>query len=376
MLGARLQDVDGELAVARQKAALQEVLEQVLLTTAQSGDRVRLTVNKLQELSVKSVELLELVATARSRDRWRELTTVFRSGCSFVAAGAIGVALVDAPAFDPKEYEGTMAADVARRNAYLAYALGVLAMGVGGQMAATVVRDGKLGRKYTQAAPVLADGGQLVPYAETTRAAAARRLAFYPFAVNHATVGSGVLNLERPGTARAFVVSTIVSAVETAMSDAVLNERLPPNGLDYPWLDASTPEKAQAMEQAIGFLRENSCVALGGYAKDFGRGIAGLATMPTMPTVKSMLQRLVIAVFATFPRVFYSLAQSPNEKAVLGVIAGLWIGLSWGFLLDTLPKPAPSRPAAAATAHAVAAVAPAPTTFDPAGSDLPLDDMA
>lgn len=303
-------------------------------TVAERDHRIEATALALDDIGVRAIDLPRLIRTSRLRDGVRHWTAVLRTGLSFLPAAGTGLGLALNPPNDASEYRGNKADDVGERNIYAAYLIGLLCMGAGGQVAARVVEDGKLGPKYNKPAPVSVESdGTPVPYADTTRAMVAKGLEFWPFSVGHSIAGSNALDLGAVATARAFLVSTFCSSVATGISSAVLDEALPKEGLDYTWLDASTPDKAKDMEMAIEHLKEGSCVAVVGYVKDIGKGIAGLwPPPPGKQALKGTLFRLIAAVVATFPRLFYASTKNEYDKAVFGVVAGLWIGLTWGWL--------------------------------------------
>lgn len=319
-----------------QFAQLREQLEKYLPRTVPNReDRIESTARKLNDLGVKAIDLPGLITTSRIRDAFRHWTTVLRSGLSFLPAAGTGLGLAITPAYDRTQYSAARADDVAERNIYIAYGLGIAMMGIGGQAAARIVVDGELGPKYNKPAPVERDG-KSVPYAELTRAKVAKGNEFWPFAVGHAIVGSGALELGPVWTSGAFVGSTFCSSVTTAASSAIIDEALPPEGMDYAWLDASTAEKATAMQHAIEHLKESSVVALGGYAKDFVAGVKSTVGCPDNAAIKGTFFRFIAAVVATLPRLLYASTKNEHDKAMFGLIAGLWIGLTWGWLGDAL----------------------------------------
>ncbi|MBL0421260.1 hypothetical protein JI739_12950 [Ramlibacter sp. AW1] len=386
---------------AAERRNLAKALERFIPPTAgERESRIQRTAIALHKMSVTREDVTSLVAASRTRDAWRNGHVVFRTLLSFFPAALSGWLLVNHPIVNKDDYAGDAAHDAAIFNHFLSYLVAVGWITLGGALASRVAEGGKLMPKYNKPAPIERDGKQ-VPDKDTTGAVFASGLQFWPFALGHSMVGAGLFGTSPQQLAPAYVVSTMCSSVATAVSTSVVEACRTEGRRDSVFLDASTPEKEEALKKAIEDLRQGTWEAIKGYGADLATGFASAlrepvvqlrdskhaqpaaASVPLEPgegpaapetrwqrpdwdTVKDITRRGAATVYSTAGRAIAPLAHNPTVKMALSVGAGLWLGLSWGWVLGAVvpPRQAAGQPAAAqpASARAVAAIMPATAT--------------
>lgn len=330
-------------------------------------DQVRTlsTLERLVERRVQPEALRELIARGRSRDVWRAVASAeLIYALSFGAAGAAGLSLVEQPLVDPAANGPTTGGLVQDLNATSAFMLTGGIIAAGGEAAQAIVREGKMGPRYNTA--VFQSETTRTPFAKSSAGQVVQGLSAVPFGVLYAAD-----HLVREWLPTPPAVRLAAGAGAAALSALFKFHAATRAGahLDPTWLDASTPDKASAMDSALEDLQQGRWEASRGYCVNHlvpGLGAAAGQVLSEKGVVR-IVGRLAAASLARAGAILTSAtATGTNLYARLGSEA--WLGLSWGTLstwpqalLDGAARGHAQESAPSAATHAsVKAVVPQP----------------
>lgn len=288
------------------------------------------TLSALEELvtaRVQPQELRELVARGRTRDVWRALVCAeLTYAASFGAAGATGLSLVETPLIDPATQAPASAGLVQGLNVSSAFMLTSAVIGVGGEAAQAVIREGKMGPRYN-AAVTYADGKR-TPFAESATGQSVQRRSAAPFGLFYAAD-----HLARTWIPSPPAVRLALGAGAAAVSALYRLGAVTRGGgvLDPTWLDGSNPDKRKAMQDAIADLRRGPWEASVGYCTDHvvpGLQAGAAQVMSAKGAVRS-LGRLVAASVARAGSVLMA-ATGTADNLYARLASEFWLGASFG----------------------------------------------
>lgn len=329
-------------------------------------ERTLSTLEKLVERRVQPEDLRELIAQGRSRDAWRAVASAeLIYALSFGAAGATGLSLTEQPLVDPAANGPAAGSLVQDLNASTAFMLTGGIIAAGGEAAQAAVREGRMGPRYNMA--VIRSETTHAPFAPSWSGQVVQGLSAVPFGVLYAAD-----HLVRNWLPTPPAVRLAAGAGAAALSALFKMHAATRAGahLDPTWLDASTPDKARAMDSALDDLRQGPWEASRGYCVNHlmpGMGAAAGQVLSEKGVVR-IVGRLAAASVARAGAILTAATGTgTNLYARLGSEA--WLGLSWGFL-STVPQrlldgaarghAQESAPAAATQAWVKAVVPPPP----------------
>lgn len=283
----------------------------------------------LVDMKVDPSELKVLVDRGMQRDGWRSLVTAeLVYALSFCAANLVPLLLPNAQLLDARDYGASAMDLVSGLNATFSFALAAGIIAVGAEGAQAIVRVGKMGPRYNVAA--VASQGRFIPYAESDRGQRVQGFSAWPFGVAYAT--DDILRdrfQTSPGWRLMFGAGAAAMAAvfRTRCAQASVER------LDPAWLDASKPEKREAMEKAVKDLRQGSVRASCGYVLNNlvpGAAASLRETISEKGAVR-MGVRLVAASLARSGTM--AMHATGTDRQLLAKLASdAWLGLSWGFL--------------------------------------------
>lgn len=297
-------------------------------------ERTLTTLEALVTARVQPDELAELIARGQARDAWRAVASAeLVYALSFGAAGATGLSLAEQPLLQGAPQGPAASGLVQDLNASTAFMLTGGIIAAGGEAAQAAVREGKMGPRYNRA--VLDADKACMPYAESPAGQTTQSLSALPFGLLYAADHVAREWLPTPPSVR-----LVAGAGAAALSALYKLNAATRDGahLDPTWLDASTPQKAQAMERAIDDLRQGRWAASKGYcANHLLPGLTAVAgQVLSEQGVVRMVGRLAAASLA---RAGVALAAATGTAGNLYARLGSegWLGLSWG-TLSTWPQ--------------------------------------
>ncbi len=297
-------------------------------------ERTLSTLEALVTARVQPDELAELIARSQTRDAWRAVTSAeLAYALSFGAAGATGLSLAEQPLLQGAPQDQVAAGLVQDLNASTAFMLTGGIIAVGGEAAQAAVREGKMGPRYNRA--IVETGGMRVPYAESPAGQTTQRLSAVPFGLLYAADHVTRELLPTPPSVRLAVGAGAAALSALYKINAAIRDGA---HLDPVWLDASTPEKAQAMESAIVHLRQGRWVASKGYCTNHllpGLSAAAGQVLSEKGVVRMVGRLAAASVARAGAAVMTATGTAANLYARLGSEA--WLGLSWG-TLSTWPQ--------------------------------------
>jgi len=308
--------------------ALLEVYEEVVPKECLADpERTLSALEELVTARVQPQELRELVTRGRTRDVWRALVCAeLTYAASFGAAGATGLSLIETPLIDPATQAPASAGLVQGLNVSSSFMLTSAVIGVGGEAAQAVIREGRMGPRYN-AAVTYADGKR-TPFAESAPGQSVQRRSAAPFGLFYAAD-----HLARTWIPSPPAVRLALGAGAAAVSALYRLGAVTRGGgvLDPTWLDGSSREKRAAMQAAIEDLRRGSWEASVGYCTDHVvPGLqAGAAQVMSAKGVVRSLGRLAAASVARAGSVLMAATGTAgNLYARIG--AEVWLGASFG----------------------------------------------
>lgn len=288
----------------------------------------------LVEARVQPKQLQELVARGQFRDAWRAVVSAeLTYALSFGAATLTAHQLAPQPGVTAN---GPLAPEPAPAPALDATARFMVAgaiIGVGGEVAQAIVREGQTGPRYN--ALLEPSAGERSPFADTRAGKIVQYASAVPFGVLYAA----------DDVARQFFQTRPALRLAAGAGAAALSALFKFRGAawggaqqDPTWLDASTPDKRIAMLAAIQSLRQGSWEAAQGYCiNHLGPGLA--ASAGEVVSEKGLIRSLTRMAAATLARAGSVLAEASGLSANLYVqlASDAWLGLSWG-ALSTWPQ--------------------------------------
>lgn len=343
------------------------------------------TLRVLMGKSVSPREMETLVHEGRVRDFWRKLASMMTVwGWGFGLGGGATVLGSEHPYFDAKAAGLSADEQFVQKRANLAtsYSVSNAVIGVGGEVAATIVREGEMDMTYNQAVGRDAKG-QRIRFADSDEGRKVYWQTFLGFPVGHGLVDGLLRNEEPLVQAKMRMISSPAAALAGAIYRAY-NE-LNATEVDVVWLDARTPEKAARCMKAIDDLRKPRQEAIRGYfADNVWEGMKGLVKDEDgygLPGADAILRALVrTVVIATLQSGRLVPALAPGQWAwAANLVTDAFIG-TWGEA-NRLPQRVVDRVAAGAARQKqrsqpapVQQVVP-PGLQRPAGQEPPIDEL-
>ncbi|MEY2618469.1 MAG: hypothetical protein RL522_1471 [Pseudomonadota bacterium] len=302
---------------------------------------------------VQPQELRELVARGQARDLLRTIASAeLTYAASFGAAGAMGLSLAEEPLVEAHA-QGHSVAVAQDLNTAAGFLLAGGVIAVGSEVAQGVIREGKMGPRYTQ--PVVCETGRLVPFAESPQGQSVQRRSALPFGVLYGADQLLRYWIPTPPTLRLALGAgaAAVSAVYKFQAATRCGGHLDPT-----WLDATTKDKREAMFAAISDLRQGSWEASKGYCTD--HLLPGLRAGAGEVLSAQGAARIAVRLAAcSFARAGSALMAATGTVASLParVCSDLWLSVTWGWA-STWPQRVVSQPASGRVQPDVQQVAP------------------
>ncbi len=281
------------------------------------------TLRVLLARSVTAAELPGLVHEGRVRDFWRRIASMMNVWAhGFGLGGGAAVLGSEHPYFDSKA--AGLSADEqfvqTRANLATSYAVSNTVIGVGGEVAATIVREGGMDMIYNQAVG-RDDKGTRIRYADSAEGRVVYRRTFFGFPVGHGLVDYFLKDAPAVEQARMRMISSPAAALSGAIYRAY--SELNASEVDVVWLDARTPEKAAHCLKSIDDLRKPRLQAIKGYFTDnVWEGIKGLVKDEDgygLPGADAVLRALVRTVV---------ISALQSGRIIAGTVPGQWAWLA------------------------------------------------
>lgn len=318
------------------------------LPEGEPAERVDATLKVLLEEGVSSSELQSLARTAQFRTITRTATNYLLVNLlSFGAGGGVTALMAEHPPIDPAGLSKYALKLAKRLNFLTTYLASNAAIGVGGEVMMSSLRDGgALKGGYVTA-------GKAWP--ESRAGKIYRALHMWTFSVTHGYLPT--LGLKPVESAKLHVLAGALAATTAGILMTVISSLY--TKPDPVWLDGRGDAGAKKLRARIGHLRENSVVATTGYVKDVLKGAGKAATSPNKDFIVRALLRFALAFVALSGRIPAAFSDNENDKVNWNMGTGIFVGLVWGAALWAHEYiTTPSAPATAATPSQVAAIVP------------------
>lgn len=317
------------------------------LPEGEPAERVDATLKVLLEEGVSATELQSLARTAQFRTITRTATNYLLVNLlSFGAGGGVTALMAEHPPIDPAGLRKYALKLAKRLNFLTTYLASNAAIGLGGEAMMSSLRDGDaLKGPYLKAGKA---------WTESPASKIYRALHMWTFSVTHGYLPT--LGLKPVESARLHVQAGALAAATAGLLMAVIPSLYAKP--DPVWLDGRG-DGAENLRARIGYLRESSAVATGGYVKDVVKGAGKAATSPNKDFIVRALLRFALAFVALSGRIPAAFSDNENDKVNWNMGTGIFVGLVWGAALWAHEYiTTPSAPATAATPSQVAAIVP------------------
>ena len=317
------------------------------LPEGEPAERVDATLKVLLEEGVSATELQSLARTAQFRTITRSATNYLLVNLlSFGAGGGVTALMAEYPPIDPAGLSKYALKLAKRLNFLTTYLASNAAIGLGGEAMMSSLRDGDALK-----GPYLTAGKA---WPESRAGKIYRALHMWTFSVTHGYLPT--LGLKPVESAKLHVLAGALAGTTAGILMTVISSLY--TKPDPVWL-GGRGDGAEKLRARIGYLRESSAVATGGYVKDVVKGAGKAFTSPSKEFIVRALLRFALAFVALSGRIPAAFSDNENDKVNWNMGTGIFVGLVWGAPLwaheNITTRPSP---ATAATPGQVAAIAP------------------
>ncbi len=210
-------------------------------------------------------------------------------------------------------------------NKLASFLMSCVIAGCGGVFGSNIITKGGLEPKYFDTK--WKKDSKLVPYLDTVRGKLVEYSSFWGFSVGHSLVEVAFKNREDPV---AKAAAKWASACAATFMTCLHKQMMPPLLLlrDPMLLDASTPQKEQAVSALIAEMRKENPTPVSDYMKQWGRGLKATLGIPsTTQLVRALIHTFMVVIALSGMLASQSSSNHAYELAIAGSVA---IGLIWG----------------------------------------------